>query len=236
MTDGLYLFHGVLMGAAWFFFAPLAIGISVARRFAKKDSFLNQNGLWYNIHFYSALTAVLFTIIGFIIVFVGGDGDDDRRILDESLDEDGASEAEGSEDGASIVAFGLSEDAADEIHKKLGIAILALALFQALLGFIRPAASKNTLQADGLQKPQPTTDDPTIVGNIEMTSQPSIDGDSDGDHEQVYGVTSEQIAARVATPKKSALRSIWEWSHRLLGVTIVIVAWVECTIGITMDD
>ena len=236
MADGLYLFHGILMGAAWFFFAPLAIVISIARRCAKKDSLLHQDGLWYNIHFYCALTAVLFTIIGFIIVFVGGDDDDDdRRTLAESPEDDGPSEVEGSEDGVSSIAFGLSEDAADDIHKKLGIAILALALFQAFLGFIRPSAFKNTSQTDTFQKPQPGEDDPTFVGNVEIISQPS-EGDLDADREQVYGVAPEQIAARPATPKKSMLRLIWEWSHRLLGITIVIVAWVECTIGITMDD
>ena len=233
MSDGLYLFHGVLMGAAWFFFAPLAIGIAIARRFAKNDSVLHQNGLWYTIHFYSSLTAVLFTIIGFIIVFVGGDDDDDRRMLGESLDE--ASEADGSEDGASTAAFKLSEDAAEDIHKKLGIAILALAIFQALLGFVRPSASSNSTNAGSLQKPQPGTDDPTFVANVELTSQVS-DGDSDVDREQVYGVTSKQIAARAVAHTKSMLRLVWEWSHRLLGVTIVVVAWVECTIGITMDD
>ncbi|KAL3917472.1 MAG: hypothetical protein SGARI_007704, partial [Bacillariaceae sp.] len=202
MSDGLYLFHGILMGAAWFFFAPLAIGISLARRCAKKDSALFQNGLWYNIHFYSALTAVLFTIIGFIIVFVGGEDDDDRRALGESADEDGASE-----DGESLIAFGLSEDAADDIHKKLGIAILALALFQGLLGFIRPTAFQNTsTTGDTFQKPQPAPeDDPTFVGNVEMTSQRS-DDESGADRERVYGVAPEQIGSKVATPpKKSTL-------------------------------
>jgi cytochrome b561 len=231
MANGLYLLHGILMGTAWFFFAPLAIATSFARRCANPDSFLHRNDLWYKIHFYSGISAVLFTFVGFLIVYVI-DADDQ---YEGSMDDDAARREAASGNDASFAGSGVSNYAVKDLHEELGIAIFAMALFQAFLGFIRPSAPKTTNKSDGIQKTQPTNDDPSSVGNTEMTSQAS-DGDLEADRENVHGMSSQHAAASADTLKKSKVRSVWEWSHRLFGITIVIAAWIECIIGINLIE
>lgn len=157
-------------------------------------------------------------------------------MLEESLDEDDSSEG-GSEDGG-IVAVGLSEESADELHKNLGIAIFALAMFQALLGFVRPNTVPKTTPSNpdfgGVHKP---------TSNLEMTSRQSEEGSETGPQEYHYGVSQQQVAvaadppnAAAVHPPKSTSRLVWEWGHRLLGAGILISAWSNCGIGIKLDD
>jgi hypothetical protein len=158
--DTYKLVHGILMGSAWLVLAPIAIGASLIRRISPATCCLNQNGFWFQIHFYCQILVVVFTVAGFLVIWWGGDdgggGDDRIRFLkdywenpsDEKDNDDGHDDNDnedyGNDDSDNdeillFPAFGWTEDNAEEnIHPKIGISILVLVLFQAFLGFIRP--------------------------------------------------------------------------------------------------
>jgi hypothetical protein len=147
--DTYKLVHGILMGTAWLVLAPIAIGASLIRRISPAPCCLNQNGFWFQIHFYCQI----------LVIWSGdddgGSGNDDRiRFLKDIWEEEEEDEdnddyngpSEDSKDNSSedenlllFPAFGWTEDDAEEnIHPKIGVSILAIVLFQAFLGLIRP--------------------------------------------------------------------------------------------------
>jgi hypothetical protein len=165
--DTYKLVHGILMGTAWLVLAPIAIGVSLIRRVSPATCCLNQNGFWFQIHFYCQILVVTLTLIGFIIIWwsddIGGDDDgddtrfrflkdyweeqsneydDDDRNKDSRDDDDNNNKNDDDNDSETDLlfpAFGWTEDDVEEnIHPKIGISIVVLALFQAFLGFIRP--------------------------------------------------------------------------------------------------
>jgi hypothetical protein len=201
MSDVLYLIHGILMGLAWFFFAPLAIAASLARRCGNQDTVvvrvLNQDGQWYKIHLYSNILVVLLTLTGFVVIKLGGSDNGDRR---RQLSED-EGEGEGSGEG---------------IHETLGLTILALVLLQAFFGLIRPSIISGSSDVEKTTQCDTSTSDSDFDENMEPKRQ---------DHQE-----HEDSA------KKSVFRIVWEWSHRVVGMILLICAWVNCVIGISLDD
>jgi hypothetical protein len=61
----LWAAHGILLGLAWGICAPLGIGVGILRNGLVKMGY--QKGLWYQLHFYLNMTAMLLTVIGFFI-------------------------------------------------------------------------------------------------------------------------------------------------------------------------
>ncbi|KAG7344826.1 cytochrome b561 [Nitzschia inconspicua] len=317
------LIHGILMGLAWLFLAPLAVGASLVRRFQSPTSgCCHQNGLWFRIHFYCQLMVVGLTIAGFLVIWLGGDDDgdggDDRRrrflkdwdkdddILDdiddgnnsrESVDMDG-----GSSDSDSVLIFpslGWTYAQAEEsIHPKIGISIVALSIFQAFLGLIRPHVHPTAPAAAAYPPPPPgvsttTTTTTTTTGSNDDEKKKKEDErerecntddgggsnnnndrfcssarrDKDGDtvattvgavvDDTTTSTTTNQGSSRSGiveetdrennkeeeihdlsplppppTPTKTTIRIIWEWCHRILGLSLLATSWLQCTVGI----
>jgi hypothetical protein len=199
--DTYKLVHGILMGSAWLVLAPIAIGASVIRRVSPITCCLNQNGFWFQIHFYCQILVVALTVAGFLVIWLGDDdgrSDDDGvriRFLkdfweDESDDYDNhdndddkvQSEDNVNNDDDEILlfpAFGWTKDDAEEnIHPKIGISILALVLFQAFLGFIRPhvhpSSPPSPLPPPSLFKPPSTTNSSTKPNHTDDNKNSNI--------------------------------------------------------------
>jgi hypothetical protein len=103
----LFLAHGICMALAWGLFVPLAVGASVIRSMSCLDK-----GVWFSMHLYCNMLAVLLTIAGFALGVV-------------------AAEKTGEE-----------EHFKQNFHTKAGLAIFCAALVQAFLGYMRPHAPK----------------------------------------------------------------------------------------------
>jgi hypothetical protein len=239
-ADGLKILHGSLMITAWLILAPIAIGSSLVRRCQDSTSCLNQNGFWFKIHFYSNCLVVLLTLVGFIVIWIAeeGGGSHDRRFLsgksaDDDDDGDVYKSMDGSfdQDGNAVVVFGLKESGAESVHKKIGISIVILAMFQAFLGFIRPHVEPHTASSNKAD-----------TGNNAHDDDNKNKHDDDVDS-SIYSVSMESPETREApeaaveedqAPPKTRIRRIWEWCHRFLGLSLLTSACVQCTIGIRL--
>ncbi|KAG7370275.1 cytochrome b561 [Nitzschia inconspicua] len=299
MSDDTYaLVHGILMGLAWLLLAPLAIGASLVRRLQSPASgCCNQNGLWFRIHFYCQLMVVGLTIAGFLVIWLGddggggGDGGDDRRrrflkdwdrddIFDdidydkrESADMDDDSDSDSQRIFPSL--DWTYEQAEESIHPKIGISILALSIFQAFLGLIRPhvhptapaahppgvstttttrrRSSKDDEKKKEGERECSNDDDGSnnnndgfcssarrdkddTVATVDVvddtTNQGSRPGDVEGTDRENNNEDGRDLPPPPPARTKTTIRIIWEWCHRILGISLLATSWLQCTIGI----
>jgi len=108
-----YAAHGILAAIAWGVLTPLAIGMSVLRKWVTCGKVA---GLWYKIHFYVNLLALLMNIISFAL----------------AVSAHQLSTPEG-EDPQHFTGFA---------HASIGLAIMILLFLQVLGGFLRPDKDK----------------------------------------------------------------------------------------------
>jgi hypothetical protein len=94
-------------------------------------------------------------------------------------------------------------------HHKAGLAILILVVVQAIAGYFRPGLSK-------AGPPTPTKEDEEQWNATTTSSSDPLSPPPE----------------QAATPAKDSLRLAWEISHRLLGITLLGLAWHNCHTGI----
>lgn len=247
----IYVVHGCLMGVAWLCFAPLAVGAALLRRCGH----LQSNGTWFKIHrFFNTSVAVL-TIVAFILIRLGGD--DRRRRLSSSSS---AQESPDSEDGEDDDE---SSFASEDTHGTIGFTIFILVIIQVLGGYLRPhlpnhkAAHDVITQEKGIEAHEQSPDSVASTSNRSIQEDAGGGGQSDVDGEitsRTVSVTPDAGREMVATnsshhasdgraggdeeadAKKSTIRVVWEWGHRILGSGMLICAWINCFIGISIAD
>jgi hypothetical protein len=249
------LIHGILMGTAWLVLAPIAIGASLVRRVLPSTSFCNQNGFWFQIHYYCQIMVVCLTLSGFLVIWLGeGVGDDRRRRFlkdfeDEwespDVDDDAESEDSESSDGMLFPAFGWTyENAEENIHPKLGVSIVALAVFQAILGFIRPHVHSHPPADEDASNASNSVGNASEDGDANETAVKSASAacmDDTSPGSTLGGAGSVHEEDRIGQdkqhqdphpPAKTTIRVIWEWCHRCLGLSLLAASLLQCTIGI----
>jgi len=199
----LWMAHGIVLVVAWGVCAPLAIGASLLRNLIGK--YLGKPLNWYSLHYYGNMAAILLTLLGFSMAVV-------------------ATQLEGKNKH-----FSLAGSDANDSHHKVGLAIVILVVLQGAAGYFRP----------GLPKP------------VEKAVSKSLEGmDVEANQERQTSATAESAPSKSAssnTPppppetaaaapqpnnNKSMLRLSWEWSHRLLGMALLGMAWYNCHTGI----
>jgi hypothetical protein len=114
-------------------------------------------------------------------------------------------------------------------HHKIGWAITILCLTQASLAYFRPALPP---------PPPPATTTTTTTIDSTAPSKPHVDGD-DVEVEMPVRGSATSAGSKGTTGGndrgKSLLRVAWEWSHRLLGIFLLLAAWFNCFSGIDLD-
>jgi hypothetical protein len=97
----------------------------------------------------------------------------------------------------------------DDVHHKAGLAIFILVFVQVLAGYFRPDAPKAAdVLDDGLGAEEKKVDKtPDAV---------------------------EQLPSSKSN-KKTPIRQYWEYFHRFLGMTLLALAWYNCTTGIILQ-
>jgi len=133
-----------------------------------------------------------------------------------------------------VIGFGLAvattsmqqdEHFTDETHQKVGLAIFVIVLFQALVGYFRPAAPKTASSAgrkagsgnNGVDHSNTRADDSDFEEGFDLAEAPRNQ--------------SQATSLPTTTSAKSKLRIAWEVLHRLAGVTLLGSAWYNCTSG-----
>jgi hypothetical protein len=215
----LWAAHGLLMALAWGICAPLGIGAAVFLR--RLDAPFQQ---WAASHPNHLIFKILGTPKGlwYQIHFYMNLATLGLTLLGFLL----AYIATAKEEGA----FHL-----ESRHHKIGWAITILCVAQASLAYFRPAL------------PPPATTTTTTTTNVDSTtpSKPRVDGDdvevempfkgSDGRDDNVTGAGRKGTGGGGHDDRKSLLRVAWEWNHRLLGILLLLAAWLNCLSGIELD-
>mmetsp|Transcript_11396 Transcript_11396/g.16092 ORF Transcript_11396/g.16092 Transcript_11396/m.16092 type:complete len:415 (-) Transcript_11396:137-1381(-) len=106
---------------------------------------------------------------------------------------------------------GLGRKAFDSSHGKMGIAMLVFLFVQVMGGILRPDITKKE------HKPEPTYSDSD--SDHDSSSKPNECKDEEDDHDD-------------ETPQKSIIRIVWEFSHRLLALVLVICSIWQMHAGI----
>jgi hypothetical protein len=179
---------------------------------------LRGNALWLRFHLYLALSVAVLTICGFALAVA-------------------ATQQEGD-----LPHFN------DEPHRKAGLAIFILVLFQGLAGYFRPGLPKaGAPKADGHSLSSESSftsagkpSEPGVDGSIEVNEEapaPIWIGKKAPkmDPAEVDRKNCRNDAAGVATPPKSMLRQYWEYLHRFLGICLLGLAWWNCQTGIILQ-
>ena len=158
---------------------------------------------WFAWHLYLNTSTVLLTIIGFVLAVV-------------------AMAKEGNEHF-------------EDLHHKCGLAIFILVIFQAMAGYCRPhlVAAKPA--------PDNTSDTQREVQGAECRSSLAPrTGDCEEQEVAYENPNRNPKAPTNPTPDplvgtsqgKTLTRRVWEVIHRLLGMTLLGLAWFNCTTGI----
>ncbi|KAL3933564.1 MAG: hypothetical protein SGARI_003678 [Bacillariaceae sp.] len=243
------------MGTAWLVLAPIAIGASLVRRLLPEQSCCNRNGTWFRIHFYCQVAVVALTIAGFLVVWLGDNDSDRRRILKDEFEAEQELSASSLEDTSTSTS--LDEDTTmmfpalgwtygkveESTHPRLGVIIVALAVIQAFLGFIRPhlpPAAATTKKVDSVEM---AAEDPSLAP-LEDDFNDESGGSNVAAAAAAAGGGGGGLSLDSASPKnskdsvkpqgKSAIRVIWEWCHRCLGLCLLAISWLQCTMGIKL--
>lgn len=253
VDDTYKVIHGILMGTAWLVLAPIAIGASLVRRILPaSSSCCHQNGRWFQIHFYCQVLVVVLTIAGFLVIWLGDERDDDDRrrrlasvtkrfLKDYYEDDDDHEEEDYSADENTLMFARLGwtyENAEENIHPKLGMTIVILAVFQAFLGLIRPhvMAHPPTLPAPlKADKKEEDDDDDDNAAAAATSATARVEGEATLKSLEDSAAAESQtdlVVVQVPPPHKTAKRVLWEWCHRCLGLCLLAGAWLQCIIGI----
>jgi hypothetical protein len=204
--------HGACMAVAWAILVPLGIGSSVVRNLSP---FLQNGGMWFQIHRTLNSIGVALTIAGFGI----------------------AVHVYKQEKGSSVKHF------SDERHHTMGLVIFIFALLQALNGIFRPHLP-HAATASSKPDPSAPVEDPAVrfpePGNEGSATGVGEEEDDENDaRKSSQPASSTPTTAAAATPsagEKSKIRIAWEYFHKVFGVVTVVLAWFNCNSGIDLYD
>ncbi|KAI2508640.1 putative catecholamine binding [Fragilaria crotonensis] len=116
---------------------------------------------------------------------------------------------------------GEDEHFTEETHHTLGLVIFILTLLQALNGFLRPHL--------------PHTEEHVVnKGDDEVAEQE----EEQEDENQNNAMEDEPAHVVVVAAPKSTARIIWEFGHRILGVSLLAMSWwqVQSGFGLFVDE
>lgn len=136
----------------------------------------------------------------------------------------------------------------EETHKKAGLTIFILVLFQILAGYFRPGLPKAKTVAASSPESSPSMSPKTARGSKSPRTSVQTEEDS---MEVVEEALQQQKTSRgrdpshvvsesslnpstPLPPKKSRLRQGWEYLHRFLGMTLLGLSWYACQSGIVI--
>ena len=120
----------------------------------------------------------------------------------------------------------------EETHKKVGLAIFIIVLFQIIVAFFRPSPPKaNQQETKSVQRasslsagtPGQSVDQAVNIDSEHMSDTEHIEEDS-----VTYPLENKQ-------PTKSKARFAWEILHRSVGVSLIGMAWYNCNRGIELQ-
>ena len=213
----LWVAHGVVLAIAWGICAPLGIGASLLRNGLLKYVSPTNKGLWYQLHYYWNMLTVVLTIVGFLLGVVATQMDDGEKHF------------------------------SGDVHNKAGLFIFILCILQGLFGYFRPGLPQQPKASPAMTSssaPPPTTLPPTStkeeVDGSTSHFEVSIENLNDN---KTNNSTSSSNASDTNSPsqkggstppsegEKSSLRLGWEYSHRLLGMILLGLAWYNCHTG-----
>lgn len=209
-----------MLSIAWGILAPISIGAVYLR---SNINFLKTNTRWLNIHLYLSGTVAFFTILGFILAIVATKMDDPEE-----------------------------QHFNDDIHHKVGLVIFILVIIQGLAGYFRPSPTNNKStpppisNSNNNKNDNKNNDDDDECGSSPVNS--SVDSSSEGDIEKVCGGTANIAPIADSNTfnkndknKKNKLftllitiRTLWEYTHRSLGIILLALSWFNCHSGIIL--
>ncbi|KAL3941365.1 MAG: hypothetical protein SGARI_000624, partial [Bacillariaceae sp.] len=221
LSRGLWLSHGILMGIAWGIFAPLAIGAA----FLRKMKALQKDALWLTLHFYLNLSTIIFTVFGFIFAVVATQKD------------------------------GSTSHFQKDTHHMAGLAVFVLVIVQGIVGMFHPEKPSDvTEKVDDSTKPETPnnrsfeTESFSVKNGLVLDD--AFDVDAEGmevidrghkethdeveieEYESVYSYNSSPSPP----PTKNAVDDrLHKYFHRFLGITLLGLAWYNCTSGIALQ-
>ena len=120
----------------------------------------------------------------------------------------------------------------DETHKKVGFAIVIIVLFHFVVAFLRPSPPKASPQAA-----KSITNDANN-GTPRRGVEHAVAVDFDSEYGNNVEETDEHSVTHPLEEKqltKSMARRAWEIVHRLVGVSLIGLAWYNCTSGIELQ-
>ena len=216
----LWIAHGIMLALAWGVCAPLGIGASllknvIDRRFANGPS-------WQLLHFRLNLMTFYLTFIGFVIGEIATWKEGKTHFRESS-------------------------------HHKAGLTIMILVLMQVAAGYFKLGlprsprgissensasnADVNTVKAsnvDGKCEESATTDEEVADVDVSSDSASDITPDDQDNKSQSpsLDVSVDEIIESDALPDRFDAKSAWKWSHRVMGVLLIFLAWSTCHTGI----
>merc|ERR1712176_1367459 len=194
--------HGVLMGLAWGVLVPFAIACALLRNVLPLPP-----GMWYKLHMRSNSLASMMTIIGIGLAV--------SAINDEKGD------------GA--------DHFSQDTHHKIGGIILVFTILQVMNGFLRPHApgphavvekQENEEESESMESHREESDKSMLGHGKEKSEMVANQQD-----EEILEDT-EDSSNHEGGEEKTKVRSIWEKTHRAIGVTTLALAWYNCSSGI----
>lgn len=108
----------------------------------------------------------------------------------------------------------------ENIHTRAGLTIMVLVVVQALAGYFRPAATPSA---------------PAPSNTTKRSSQSDEELADDAEEAQEVALEQKEVSEPAESTKKPLKRLLWEWSHRLGGVTVLGLAWYNCYTGIDIQ-
>jgi hypothetical protein len=209
--QGLWMAHGILLAIAWGICLPIGIGASLLRNALGKLSWAPKD-LWYSIHFYMNTFAVVLTIVGVSCAIAATQKNSDVHFGDK--------------------------------HPKTGLSILVLVIIQASAAYFKPGKPADSPPPPTKQQEQ--ADEETENVEVEPKEQGEEPVKAEGSLGIGAGTTSNEVSsssenpsstesATKKAPTKSMQRIAWEYSHRLLGVALLGLAWSNVHTGIQLQ-
>jgi hypothetical protein len=198
----LWLVHGALMALSWGVLVPCAIGSSLLRA-------MIGGPLWFQIHQYTQMLAFLSTTAGFGIAVYNV-----QREVGGSPDEH-----------------------FDEGHKAIGLSIFVILVVQMLSGIFRPhlppppgpPPSGNDHDVDGTENAEQVKNSNNNSNDPTATKSSLTSNSSGYDDNEI----KQAIPEPTSKPhQKPMARRFFEVQHRVFGATLLVLAWINCTIGI----
>jgi hypothetical protein len=118
-----------------------------------------------------------------------------------------------------------------DTHHKAGLTIFILVIVQALLGHFRPSNAPAKGKDDGDREPVNSIEDQKSLNDTMEFDDP--DGERSDGSPPPPPPSSPTIQS---SSKVTKIRQYWEYFHRFLGMTLLGLAWYNCTTGIVLQS